>query len=69
MEVIIKKRITDGIQEIMGALMKFKGEGLSDIQVWNKAQPYYGRKLTFAYGKKIFNSGDLYYFHEAMRAI
>lgn len=50
-------------------MMNYKGEGLTDIEVWNKAQSHYGKQLALSFGKFQFNLGDLYYYHESMRAL
>ncbi len=38
----------------MAYMFKLKGDNLSDMDIWNYAQPYYGKKMAFAFG-------DLYY--------
>ena len=36
-------------------MQSMKAEGLDNMELWNKAQPYYCRQLAFAFG-------DYYYF-------
>jgi hypothetical protein len=36
---------------------------MKDMDIWNYAQPYSGKKLAFAFGIIQFNIGDLYYFN------
>jgi hypothetical protein len=31
-------------------MFKLKGENLGDMDIWNYAQPYYGKKMAFAFG-------------------
>ncbi len=50
-ELILKKSIQDETQAIVNAMMAYKGEGADDMDVWNKAQPYYGRKLASTFGR------------------
>jgi hypothetical protein len=42
------------VNETMAYMFKLKGDNLSDMDIWNYAQPYYGKKMAFAFG-------DLYY--------
>lgn len=32
------------------------------MDIWNYSQPFYGKKLAFAFGNNFFNEGDFYYF-------
>lgn len=43
------------VNETMAFMFKMKGQNLLDMDIWNYAQPYHGKKLAFAFG-------DLYYF-------
>ena len=38
------------IIETMIFMLKMKGEDIGDMDIWNYAQPYYGKKLAFAFG-------------------
>lgn len=38
------------ISETMSFMFKMKGENVLDMDIWNYAQPYYGKKLAFAFG-------------------
>ena len=49
-ENIIKTRISSMINETMAFMFKMKGENLEDMDIWNYAQPYYGKQLAFAFG-------------------
>jgi hypothetical protein len=35
---------------MINAMMSYKGEGLSDAEVWNKAQSHYGKQLALSFG-------------------
>jgi len=43
-------------------MLKMKGESHPDIDIWNYAQPYYGKKLALSFGINFLIIGDLYYF-------
>ena len=52
-------------------MMSYKAEGAENLEVWNKAQPYYGRQLAQAFGK-LYNYctlGDLYYLRQVQRVL
>ncbi len=38
------------VNETMAYMFKLKGDNLNDMDIWNYAQPYYGKKMAFAFG-------------------
>jgi hypothetical protein len=47
---ILKERVSRMSQQTLGFMMKIKAENKTDMDVWNYAQPFYGKKLAFAFG-------------------
>ena len=43
------------VNETMAFMFKMKGQNLLDMDIWNYAQPYYGKKLAFAFGTSFIN--------------
>lgn len=39
----------------MAFMFKLKGENAPDMDIWNYAQPYHGKKLAFAFGTHDIN--------------
>jgi hypothetical protein len=50
LEKILQKRISTMVNETMAYMFKLKGDNLNDMDIWNYAQPYYGKKMAFAFG-------------------
>lgn len=50
---IYQKRLLDVYDELVNYMMELKGKGLDDMDVWNRSQCYYGKKLSFLYSKTI----------------
>lgn len=59
-ENIIKHRIASMISETMAFMFKMKGENLEDMDIWNYAQPYYGKQLAFAFGTFLYYFKAIY---------
>ncbi len=38
------------LTEIFDYMFKLKADNLKDVDIWNYAQPYLGKKLAFAFG-------------------
>lgn len=53
MESVLKKRVLDLVDENIQAMIKYKGEGNSNMEVWNKSQSYYGKTLSLAFGNSL----------------
>ena len=50
LEKILQQRISTMVNETMAYMFKLKGDNLNDMDIWNYAQPYYGKKMAFAFG-------------------
>ncbi len=55
LEKILQKRIGTMVNETMAYMLKLKGDNLNDMDIWNYAQPYYGKKMAFAFGNFYHN--------------
>lgn len=44
----------------MAFMFKMKGENLEDMDIWNYAQPYYGKQLAFAFGTFLYYFKAIY---------